>query len=756
MRRRFYFLNAFVSLFICAILAQTNFFHWLSEKTLDQLFHIRGHQQTSQSIVIIGIDEESLSEIGPWPFPRNFHARLLEKISVAKVIGFDLLFTQEQIHDQQLNQAIKKSPPVVLAITKNYQGELLKPPAQIQDHVTLGHIDTSLGRDGIVRRVRLEKWGYTILSGAMYAKKTAFNRTSRANTDDTIINYYGPEFTFLYLSYNDVLEGKIDKEFFRDRYILIGAKAIALGDVHITPYSRKHPMPGVEIQATILNNYLDDSFIYDVRWLSYLASIFAFFLVVWVWPDGKEGKNVVSVIVATVLILFSSTVLFHFYEFFVDPSFPIIVFVLSYFVHLLSQLLWITTKLIRQMAHLDRQLVNGLETFHQTIPAQLVLDKRNMDVTNIPGGIRQHISHIHRGIQALSLQNSFINHLLNHETPPLILWEKENGKVLLANEGFQAMWKEFAEVGQNLPELEIFYSFLATNGVDQASKIPVKKSQDLDNNSYISDTIIDISIRISGRKRFIRVVHHEVQDMKMGLAGIMASFTDVTEIRELERVKGEMMNIVSHELKLPLTTIMGFGEMLQERLGGKEQQFANQICDQSNRLAKMIEDFLDISRIESGGYSVNKYPFDLLASVYDAISCVTHMATNKLIDIEQEIPEKISPLLGDEVLITQALINILDNAVKFSPERSTIRIEIVEKEEIICLKIEDEGPGISDTDKKTIFQKFSRGSQQTRESGFGLGLSLVHQVIESHGGNIEVLSIVGEGTAFLITLPKVR
>jgi signal transduction histidine kinase len=245
-----------------------------------------------------------------------------------------------------------------------------------------------------------------------------------------------------------------------------------------------------------------------------------------------------------------------------------------------------------------------------------------------------------------------------------------------------------------------------------------------------------------------------VTDTDLGFTGILASFTDVTEIRELERLKSEVMNIVSHELRLPLTTIMGFSEMLSESLEGPEREYALQIQSQSARLAKMIGDFLDIARIESGKYLIHKYPFDLLSIIHDASSGVAHSAGVKDIHITYELPQKTTPLLGDESLITQAILNLLDNAVKFSPVSSRVLLSVVEKENMIEITVADEGEGIADIEKPKVFDKFIRGTGQVQGSGFGLGLSFVKEVVEGHSGEVRVGDSEFGGAEFIILLPK--
>ena len=742
-----------IAIFICTLFFQTSFFPWLSDVSLDLLFTSRGLKETSQSIVIVGIDEESLEKYGPWPFPRSTHALLLEQFKDAKAIGFDLIFSHPDIDDNKLSKAIYNSPPVAMALASNYQGKVLKPVDAFLDNVKLGHIETELGTDGIVRRIQLHKLNVPVLAAAMAdASGGRALGHSLAASPGRLINFYGPEFTFLYLSYSDVLEGVYGHQFFKDRYILVGSKALALGDVHITPFSKKHPVPGVEVQATILNNILDNSFIRELNWLVWGLSLSCFAMFVWVWPSKTETQNVIICGVFGVIITLLSVVLFQ-YNFFLNVGIPLFVLLVSYTSHSVFWWIKITTGMIKEIRLLDTQLVDGIETVFMTLPSSLSYTPKKKKQLKLTEGFEKHITHMHRGIQALALQNGFINHLLSEETPPIILWQKKNGLLVLANHRFSNLWQTTINPGEDLPTLEEFQNFISRKIVTD-TKVDDSERQQVEFGEV--DRTLDISTTFAGKKAYHRVVIHNVADTELGFIGILASFTDVTEIRELERLKSEVMNIVSHELKLPLTTIMGFSEMLSESLDGAEKEYATQIHKQSSRLAKMIADFLDIARIESGKYLIHKYPFDLLAVIHDAASGVAHSAAVKNIEIGYKLPQKVSPLLGDESLITQVILNLLDNAVKFSPLSAKVMLSVVELDDTIQLVVEDSGPGIDGPEKQKVFEKFIRGAVQAKESGFGLGLSFVKEVVDGHSGNIRVEDSSLGGAQFIISLPKTQ
>lgn len=747
------FLEVCIAGCLCLALLQTNFYPWLTEVGLDLLFHSRGDRDTSQSIVIVGIDEESLAEYGPWPFSRTLHAQLLGKLQKAKAIGFDLIFSHSNEQDEGFIQVLKISPPVVMAVASNYVGTLLKPGGIPFENSQLGHIETELGLDGIIRRVHLDKHDIPLLAARMVEVAEATPETPfKENQGGQLINFYGPEFSFLYLSYIDVINGVYPEDFFDDRFVLVGSKALALGDVHITPFSKKHPIPGVEVQATVLNNILETSFLKELNLLVWLICMACIIMLLWIWPNMSESYNAISFIAFTFAVILLAVVLFRI-DYFLNFIIPLFFLLVSYIVHSVFWWAKITAGMIGEIRSLDYQLEDRIQRVFMTLPASLDYTPTAKKSLRLTTGIHKHINRMHRGIQALALQNGFINHLLHEETPPLILWEKEGGYIVLANNRFSILWEEKLQPGRELPDLGNFYTFLKSSTISESSSRD-QRSIPVSSEFGIVDRTVDILTTQRGSKAYHRIVIHRVDDAEQGFNGILASFTDVTEIRELERLKSEVMNIVSHELKLPLTTIMGFAEMLTESLDGDEKNFALQIRKQSGRLAKMIEDFLDIARIESGKYIINKYPFDLLAVIHDAVSGVLHSAGQKEIEIRYYLPKKVSPLLGDESLITQAILNLLDNAVKYSPPGVEVSLSVLELESSIQIDIEDGGEGIADSEKLKVFEKFIRGTDQTKGTGFGLGLSFVKEVIEGHSGTIEVTDSELGGAKFTIDLQK--
>ena len=739
-----------ITLLLCAVFYSLGLFGILSETSLDHLFRLRGERPTSQEIVIIGVDEESLAALGAWPFSRDNHAELLTHLKESKVVAFDFLFNDPTVADAQFSAALKMVSPVILATATDYNQQISSPSPTLSGFNGTGSINTIMGNRGIVRKtqVSLDSELSPSLSQAMLvAGNSPFVYPSES---EPFINFYGPEFTFLSLSYSDVLKGKIPPTFFKDRYVFIGAEAIGLGDVHLTPFSSQYPTPGVEIQATILNNLLDGDFLKTTVVPNIIAILFLCFTI-FAWHRMAEIQIFFlnTVIVASLFII-------AFYSFrenyFFDPSFPVATIAIAYLVHLIIQGLWTARELVKRIAILDTRLQKGLEELYVNIPPKELIpnQKQNGKKLFLTKGIHRHIEQLERGTQALAIQNHFINHLLKEEAPPIAIWEEENGTLLIANTSFAALWQSFKK-NSAMPKFSVMQGFIAEYSLSHDEDV-YEEFEKLVTERVLFST--DICLTSGGRRQFFQVTVQPIDPEGAGFSGYLCNLTDVTGIHELERVKAEVLSIVSHELKLPLTVILGYGEMLADTLPEGQAQCAEEICTHTRRLNQMIVEFLDIERIESGKYVLHSFPFDLLNILNDGISAVTHSARQKDISLHLTAPANVSSFVGDESLLLQVYINLLDNAVKYSSSGTRVEIELVEQKHAMVLTIADQGFGISEEKQLTIFNKFSRGEHSQLEKGFGLGLSLVDQVVKSHGGTIEVVSREKKGTTFSIKLPK--
>ena len=239
--------------------------------------------------------------------------------------------------------------------------------------------------------------------------------------------------------------------------------------------------------------------------------------------------------------------------------------------------------------------------------------------------------------------------------------------------------------------------------------------------------------------------------------GVIIVMHDITEVRRLENLRRDFVANVSHELKTPLASIQAYAETLID--GAIEDQnnnrtFLGRIVEQSERLNMLIQDLLSIARVESNTQA-NEYTVINIAEVLD--SCIKYhqpRAGKKEIALEVLTPSEVM-VFGETEGFRQILDNLIDNAIKYTPERGRVKIDIKTQDQQVFLRVHDSGIGISKDHQQRIFERFYRVDKaRSRElGGTGLGLSIVKHLVNAFGGTVDVTSNPDEGTAFLVTLP---
>ena len=225
------------------------------------------------------------------------------------------------------------------------------------------------------------------------------------------------------------------------------------------------------------------------------------------------------------------------------------------------------------------------------------------------------------------------------------------------------------------------------------------------------------------------------------------------------RHKFEFLANVSHELRTPLNAIIGFSEVLLEKLFGelnpKQNEYVDDILSSGRHLLSLINDILDLSKIEAGRMELETTTFHLPDAIDNALLLVRERATRHAIKLERAIDDRLGDFTGDERKIKQILLNLLSNAVKFTPEGGRIKVEARLGEQNVIISVSDTGIGIAPQDQEAIFEEFRQagGSYAHKREGTGLGLTLTRRFVEMHGGKIWVESELGKGSTFTFTLP---
>jgi PAS domain S-box-containing protein len=241
------------------------------------------------------------------------------------------------------------------------------------------------------------------------------------------------------------------------------------------------------------------------------------------------------------------------------------------------------------------------------------------------------------------------------------------------------------------------------------------------------------------------------------ILGLVAALSDVTEQHELQEMKTDVMTLVTHELRTPLTAIQGMSEVLAqfEVDEARRREMHLAINDEAKRLARMISEYLDITRLESGARPLRLVPVRIATLIERALLLLDPLAAQREIRIVRRLDSNLPALLGDADLIAQALTNLIANAIKYSPVKTEIIVEARATNDALLIEVADHGYGIPPEVLPRIFEKFYRVPrvEDADAPGTGLGLTLVREIVELHGGRVTVESEPGRGSTFSVRLP---
>jgi len=586
-------------------------------------------------IVIVAIDENSLSQIGRWPWPRNIHADLLNRINQEhpSAIGFDVIFSEPDLAnpaaDIALIKAVERSGRVVLPVlleTTRTNGQLIETlpiTALIPKAADLGRVHAVLDEDSIARSVYMfeglgqpvwQLFAQAVINVADHQpSKNQFglgvtdkNPYTLARQDQRRVNFLGPPGHYPSISYVQVLNGEYSEGLFNNKIVLIGATALGMNDLLTTPVSGLGlPMAGVEFHANVIESIRTHHLIQSVpSWLNFLlVGVVAVMPLLWM-PKQTALSGLLTTLMFTILIVLLSGILTKM-GVWVKPSAALVPIMLAYPI-------WSWRKLEAAQRYLDDELVY----------------------------LRQNL---------ITLPNQIDTH--QHES-----YDK-----------FDARIKQVREATEQL--------------------------------------------------------------------------------RYLQNDRKETLAFISHDLRAPLATALMTVE--------QDKTLSLKLHKPLSQALNLAEDFLQASRAEMID-SAKFIETDFVGLVHQAVDDAYEAATYKNIHLQREMLEGIIWVNANFGLLHRAVLNLILNAVKYSPKDSTVIINLAldQSHSHAVFSVTDNGGGIPIEEQSKLFKRFSRvkGQEQVSE-GTGLGLYFVRTVVEKHYGSIQVSSDLGNPTTFSIYLP---
>ncbi len=735
---------------------------------------------TPDDILIVGIDEASLQGIGKWPWRRDIHAQLIDRLTVADVraIAYDIIFSERDTpnpeYDAALVNAVEKNGQVVLPVfvgEHSAGGQLLEviPFDNLATAGHLGHAHVEIDQDGVLRSTHLREglgspyWEHmtVVLHRIAYGEVPKplpglrLPETEQSIDNKLIVRDYRNRIRFSsapggfrMLSFIDVLDGKYPASQLQDKIVFVGTVAAGLSDTLATPVSDENRhMQGVELNANIFHALRSDSLIQPLNNFSRLSltAIVSLFGLLLLTAAAPAFSLLITVLYTAGVFLLSYLLLAE-ANLWWPPATAAIAVSMGY-------PLWSWRRLDRSMRYLREELLS-LNKEGSLIDRELLEDtlkpwekqdpmvpRQNADV------VAFHIEQIRRSQSSRRQLRHFIFSCLANLSDGVIATTL-SGRIVLIND--QAR-KLLGVESDNIHEQQ-FETLLLAKADSEYLDVHREQLQKTLNDVYQNSAQSECELQTtSGYELLLQGSEFELDTTDNSIA--VFTLTDITRLREMERTRAETLNFVSHDLRSPLVSILA----LLERRTGKTNEDLNQIRDYAQRALSYSESFLQLARAEADNIAF--YECDLHAVADNAAEFVYSQSTRRRIQVLVSHCDEDVWIWGNGDLLERMIINLLDNAIKYSEPNSTVKLDVSTDFSGVpanaVVSVSDQGIGIPEKDQPFLFEQFRRGSSDESRSrkGAGLGLRFIAVTAQRHDGSVEVNSEFGKGSTFTVRLP---
>ena len=714
-------------------------------------------------VVIVAVDDASVAALGRWPWRRSIHAALLDRLraSGARAVALDFVLTEPDPvspeEDVRLAGAMSQGLPVVLPLLAELPEdgaarEQLPIPVLTAAARGLGHVNLELDRDGIARSVFLREGvghpdrsqlalallestpneSVVALRGARHPALATTAATAWVRDYHLLIPFLGPPGTITHRSYVDVLNGRVDANAFRGKFVLVGATAQGIGDAYPTPRSgQARAMPGVEISANILQALRGGRMIRPVPLPATELIAAVLLLAASAGVLRLSPRRGLLLVAALVTITLSGCLL------------------------VLRELGWWwppTTTLVTMLALYPLWSWRRLEAAEQFLESELArFATQRLPLIDPAGGsvppgppldiVQHRIDLVRQATRRLQEAHRLFADMVR-SLPDATLLVDGDGQIVLANPAAAKLFGaadaealERSDVDSHLfrrfDRESLRIATLATNAPCRVEARPAADTRDY----------------------MIRVVpfHNGSGDR----IGVIIDLADISDLRAAQREREDVIRFLSHDMKSPASSLLGLAQLQRDPARALPPETLSQRLDVlAHRTLSLADGFIALAQAESIDPAVFE-DFDLRDAVQDACDEVWATAEARRIGIDLAIAPGTAIVHGDRQLLARALVNLLNNAVKFSPEGSGIRVRSERRGVLWGIAVIDAGPGIAPEGQSLLFRRFSRSVHHgaADPGGAGLGLAFVQVVAEKHGGRVEVDSVVGRGSIFTLWLP---
>jgi signal transduction histidine kinase/CHASE2 domain-containing sensor protein len=651
------------------------------------------------------IDDRSVEEIGPLPWPRARLAELVERVRShgARAVVIDIVLSEpgDESDDRALERAISSGPTALAAVLRPDRGWLL-PLERFGGALRAAHAHAEVAGDGVVRSVSSTKQeaGIALEALAIAAARMAGWRGAVVPGELIRPDFRQPPDEIPSIGAWDVITGTVAPQRIVGRVVLIGLSASGSGDQFVVPVGfRRRPSPGVLVHAAIASSILHGGVLRAPTAWNTLAALLLLSTAVQLMRSRSGRLSSRHLLLLAALVMAGAVV--------------------SLWVGGL-QIPVVTMVTTVGLSALLREVVESRDAQRETnaILRALIERQNATSASPLPSGVGGRLQLVRTLQDQLARDRDLRRTLLDGLHEGVLMWDGR-GIPLLSNAALEELWGPPPTLAE-----------VAAAAARHAEEWSEPKRLDLERHG-----------------RHLELAVWPIEDGRLGL------LRDVTAQNELERRRREMQRLVSHELKTPLSSIAGFGSMLESYQMSPEElrRVAGLIRGEAERLGEMVRTFLDLERLGSGQWEAEAHRLDLAELVRGRCQMLAQAAAERdqRIHISADGP---SPVTGAPELVERLIDNLVGNALKYSPEGSTVEIGVATVEDRVVLSVTDHGSGIPDEALPRLFERFYR-VPGTTATGSGLGLAVVREVADWHGATVEVVSQRGSGSTFTVRFP---
>jgi CHASE2 domain-containing sensor protein/signal transduction histidine kinase len=712
----------------------------LDDLAYDRLLHLETHEP-DRRILLVTIDDRSLQEIGRWPWPREEHARLLDRISEGHplAIVYDVLFVENGAGDVRFGQAISRSGAVFLPLLLNAsgtRGNQLKPilpvPVIRRAAAGTGHVNLAADRDGVIRRVRLiegdgnGRWPHLMELVRRYVEPHSRLPAVVEAGGTVLLPFAGPSGHFPSIGADSVLRGEFPPELLRGRIVVVGATASGLGDRHAVPLSGiGGAMSGIEIQANLLDGLLRGGLAtesgFGGRAIAALAPLWLLLLALRRFHPRITVLVLAGLVALTIALSFGA---FHFFRIWIPPTPTLAGLVLVY-------PLWGWRRLVGVSSYMVREL-ERLRSEPEVLPALVEPNAPTDPVT------REAIL-LGEAVSRLRTMRRFVADSMD-QLPDAVFVVDRQGSIALANRRAQELFDAVPSANDDPGVLGLLQRLQPLGDDVDALLWPPRGSGDRHE-------------ALAPDGRMFDILFSEHRDERERPAGWIVRMSDISAVRTAQRQRDDMLHYLTHDMRSPQVSILALTSSAEA--SEIDVDLAQRIERYARRTLTLADGIVHLARAETLAFE--PVLLNLADLLVDAVDELWPQIKEKGLSVELIGKEMDVLVRGEPSLLSRTLINLIDNGVKYSHDGGHLRCSLLREEvdgtPVASCLIADEGDGMAPDVVTTLFERFQRGTTESSPRGAGLGLAFAHTVVMRHGGSIKCDSTAGAGTTFTLSLP---